>query len=384
MSYEQTRNLAIKMAENPQLYQNGTKNGIHEVGQSENITVGYGYDITVRNFTEATRIFINGFIADSSKQITERQWAIMKAKSSGITIDFPSDPTIHGKLIEFEKESSDTIFSKLEYNQAISSISMTESEATNMLNVVVQNYEDALTSVLAEYNLSMHSNDQRAALISMMYNVIGGTASGIASKIKSKFPGTLGQLKIYLSADSTAQERALARARVWYEIRYNTNGGTNEADKAGLAKRRYYESETFGLYDGANASDEEARAVYIVYRNNYNKITQYDGDYGHKVQSARNDYETTISDLKQSLAPAAQHLNDTYSQPYGRRYAWDQIVVAVDGSCPILPEGMKDKGVLIIGAQGEDNSLSGTDHNDLLHGSNKEDHLVGGAGKKAA
>ena len=379
MSYEQKRNLAIKMAENPKLYGSGTNNGVHEV--QCNITIGYGYDITVRNFTEATRVFINGFITDPSKQITERQWAIMKAKSSGTAIDFPSDPIIHGKIVDTtQKKSVENIIGEDSYNLTISPISMTESEATNMLNAVVQNYEDALTSVLAEYHLSMHNNDQRAALISMMYNIIGGTATGIALKIKSKFPSTLSQLKVYLSSDSTDQERALARAQIWYEIRYNTNN--NSADIApGIAKRRYYESEIFGLYEGSNATDEEARATYIVYHNNYNKITKYDGDYGHKIQDARIDYETEISDLKQSLSPATEYLNNVYSLPLGgAKYNWNEITVIKEGTKDGQNFGYKEDGQLIIGQKTVQNDIIGTVYNDVIYGGDVSDVLNGGQG----
>ncbi len=74
-------------------------------------------------------------------------------------------------------------------------------------------------------NIEVAPSRERAVLISLMYNnpILVG-------------PG--------LQAAWTAGDRAEA----WYEIRYNSNGGKKEDEKKGIAKRRYVESQIFGLY----------------------------------------------------------------------------------------------------------------------------------------
>lgn len=61
------------------------------------------------------------------------------------------------------------------------------------------------------------------------------------------------------------------RARAWYEIRYNSNGGASASN--GIAKRRYMESENFGLYDDASSvTVDEAKNVFQMYAHHRQRI----------------------------------------------------------------------------------------------------------------
>ena len=72
------------------------------------------------------------------------------------------------------------------------------------------------------------------------------------------------------------------RAKAWFEIRYGSNGGASEATVGpGLAKRRYLESQMFGLYDDANnVGTVEAKAVFQMLQDKRDKIIAYEAKYG--------------------------------------------------------------------------------------------------------
>ena len=72
------------------------------------------------------------------------------------------------------------------------------------------------------------------------------------------------------------------RTEAWYEIRYITNFGKSAG--AGIAKRRFYESELFGLYDDGvddlSISEQEAMQVYRMYTEHRGDILNYELKYG--------------------------------------------------------------------------------------------------------
>jgi Ca2+-binding RTX toxin-like protein/GH24 family phage-related lysozyme (muramidase) len=69
------------------------------------------------------------------------------------------------------------------------------------------------------------------------------------------------------------------RAEAWFEIRYNSNGGSSRS--RGIQTRRYYESELFGLYnDPANVSRDEAMDVYRMYAKHKDKILKEELQWG--------------------------------------------------------------------------------------------------------
>ena len=121
------------------------------------------------------------------------------------------------------------------------------------------------------------------------------------------------------------------RAEAWYQIRYVSNG-----DKlSGLAKRRYYESALFGLYDNpASISEEEAKSVFATLgeAKHKDKIESYDAKYRHvptyktvngqkvktgekdMLEQANVDYHTDIvQSYDESIAPAFSLLSQMYA-----------------------------------------------------------------------
>jgi hypothetical protein len=72
------------------------------------------------------------------------------------------------------------------------------------------------------------------------------------------------------------------RADAWYEIRYHSNGGASGAQFGpGLAKRRFFEADVFGLYnDPHNVSATEAIDIYSMLQKHRWDIYQYEAKYG--------------------------------------------------------------------------------------------------------
>ncbi len=96
------------------------------------------------------------------------------------------------------------------------------------------------------------------------------------------------------------------RAEAWYEIRYRSNGGQSRS--LGIAKRRYYESQIFGLYyDTNSASDLEVQHTLQMTKNHEMEISQYDAQFGDQIKQATQDYDTFIQSFTESLEPITQY-----------------------------------------------------------------------------
>ena len=204
---------------------------------------------------------------------------------------------------------------------------------------------------------------ERVALFSLAYNSVAGRSHLIGPS---------------LIADINRGDRAEA----WFEIRYRSN-----ADQV-QAKRRYYESQVFGLYE-AQTQDPEAeyKNVFAMYARRETQIIQYDRTYGATVAAANRDYvnanvqATTraaaggarVQDLTGALATAANFLIAAYAP--GQRI--EQIFAASNNQGPLafhtLDRSNDATNVLLVGSAGADT---------LTAGSGK-DYLYGGAGNDA-
>lgn len=105
--YLEKRNSLLKGKENPELANGTGGNGCHS--PRENYwTIGYGYDLFANGATESTRAYVNSFIADEDRQISQVQMDQIRTKSAT--------------------------------SESLSSISITEEEATNLLNDKLKKY----------------------------------------------------------------------------------------------------------------------------------------------------------------------------------------------------------------------------------------------------
>ena len=128
-------------------------------------------------------------------------------------------------------------------------------------------------------------SQERTALVSLAYNSKVDPVTGIPTTLGSK-------LKAAVQNND--------RAEAWYEIRYDTNKNALSAspprDASGLAKRRYFEADTFGLYGNgvtpATLTDADAKGVFRTYTRHKDQINAYEALYANKVSAANT---TTVS-----------------------------------------------------------------------------------------
>ena len=149
------------------------------------------------------------------------------------------------------------------YNATYGAIPTLTSDQVEALykQVETDHYNAFVTTVKKpEYNIdttSLLNSDEGLAVFSLAYN--SGT------------PGS------HLLADLNQDH--FNRADAWFQIRFLSNGGNSQSQ--GLAKRRYEESEVFGLYDPADsagggsvaASLSEATAIYAEFSRNGDTLT---------------------------------------------------------------------------------------------------------------
>lgn len=80
-------------------------------------------------------------------------------------------------------------------------------------------------------------------------------------------------------------------ARMYYEIAYNSNNGSNDAVKAGLAKRYYYLASQIPFFaDANNPAQQELDNLHDLYFVKGGDILSYEQQYGAQKGSAKTDY----------------------------------------------------------------------------------------------
>ncbi|MDA8338467.1 MAG: hypothetical protein M0Z70_04110 [Nitrospiraceae bacterium] len=259
-----------------------------------------------------------------------------------------------------------------------------------------------LTKWLGETSETQYSivprGNERIALLSLVYNNVIGFSDSAQTKPKS--PKLLDALKNG------------NRAEAWFEIRYNSNKpGTGLED--GIAKRRYYESQLFGLYNNPQSVDaEEAKQTYSMLQLHRDKIYSYEAKYGtnpnggspddnspdsnasSRIKTANADYNLTddaakVQTLTQILE-SAKNAMLTYLQ--GLHPQLGQL--SVDRAIDIYLDPGRDKSgetfnlnhsATLDARSGDSRSsrdiLIGEGGDDKLRGGKGNDILLGGEGK---
>lgn len=158
-----------------------------------------------------------------------------------------------------------------------------ETQMETLFNRVVVSYRDILAGKIGESLVEQWDQSwELIALLSLTYNNPGLIGPGLKGAL------TNGN-----------------RAEAWYQIRQNSNGGRSN----GIAKRRYFEAYTFGLYnDAGDVSREEGEAVLAMYAQRKTRIDSYETQFSALIPTANRDYGLTspgvILTLEESLAPA--------------------------------------------------------------------------------
>ncbi len=143
---------------------------------------------------------------------------------------------------------------------------LSTTEVRTVFDAVAPDYEGDVNRWAARFNLgAIPDSPERIALLSLAWNSPDKNRDGIPDLLGDK----LGEAC-----------RAGNRAEAWYEIRY----GSNANQARGVAKRRYYESELFGLYNGTGnppiATLTEAQQVYRMFALHRSEIERYEQRYG--------------------------------------------------------------------------------------------------------
>ena len=193
---------------------------------------------------------------------------------------------------------------------------------------------NSFTAYLTSHNIDMAdlvNSDEGLAIFSLYYN---GGGSGPKSLL-----GPASQLV----ADLNQSPGLFNRADAWLQIRYNSNGGNSAS--GGIAKRRYEESDVFGLYSPSDSSSghslvvpaSEALAVYAEFSKSFIKAPtggyagesyrgfafNYEVVYQNNITNANTDLGSPsllntdlalyqVGTLEEELQPAADALLQQY------------------------------------------------------------------------
>ncbi len=150
---------------------------------------------------------------------------------------------------------------------------------------IIEEYENRVNTWLP----GIPPSRERIALVSLAYN--GLVNAGASPRLR-------------------AAVRRGDRAEAWYEIRYNSNP-PGRGDRAGIAKRRFFEADTFGLYDDAsNVGQDEARGALAMYERRQGEILRYesDGEVRRGLARALGEFGGTVKTLAAWLQPARERL----------------------------------------------------------------------------
>ena len=174
------------------------------------------------------------------------------------------------------------------------------------------------------------------------------------------------------------------RAEAWYEIRYNSNSASQPAViRNGIAKRRYFEADTFGLYNNAAVNnDADAKGAFRTYTRHKTTIDSYDAQFGAQVTLANSDYNTTITQTRAVwFQPARDYLVTQYGQGItiggDILVGEDQMTLYYKGTDADALNGSTQND-LIFGESGDD-LIDGSGGEDVLYGGTGEDVLMGGS-----
>ncbi|KQM71710.1 VWA domain-containing protein [Sphingomonas sp. Leaf20] len=342
-AYTKTRDDLIKVVENAPLATGAVSRVSIEVDGGGNLFIGYGFDLDVNSENTILTTFASAGIVlnDAQKQ------ALKTYKATGSEATFKS---------------------------AWSGVTVNDAEATVLLSVTVQPYEDSLTAKLGGDDLG--PSKERAALISQTYN-LG----------KNAIPTEIGLLQ---QDPTDVVSASIQRASIYYEVAFDSTSLSNAAaNLRGLEARRLKEAHLFDLYSSDNKpatseNGDEAKAIFsfLDSKDKNNALETYLTARKFSTADAKNEVDATY-------APAIKYLSDNFGQ--GLNFSDRHAVIvdsASDEAIAAIPASRTALSNLIFGEGGADtvNAGAGRDvvyggeGNDILNGGEANDVLIGGAG----
>lgn len=210
--------------------------------------------------------------------------------------------------------------------------------------------------------LNVRPSSEKVTLVSLNYNSPVGRKALIGTNLKNAIGSS-------------------NRAEAWYEIRYQSNGGETAIFKEGIAKRRFYEAELFGLYYNLNSTpnEEEAKQIATMYTKHRNIIQSYETTY--KTQLTADYNSGFVNDINLSMKPTinfwkTKYLINVDIQEVQIIY---QGILTLSGDTGKAYDTAKNEKDLLIGDITDD-KLNGGKGNDALVGNDGKDTLIGGEG----
>lgn len=372
-SYQEDRNDEIKRSENDPLRQNGQPLGVDtdHIGRP---VIGYGYDLRSQNIN-TIQAELQPHLA-AGVQITNRHIELLRSLQTGRPFTIVGDP-LFGQVI-----NTNTFL-----NGWSTVVLASEVAATDLLNQKVQLYENGLSAALGVHDIP--ESRERAAILSILYNLSGPTAGSISANIPST-------LRIIRNNESDPGQKA----KIWYEIKFNTNAARDPQ----LQPRRDREAALFSLYQNGNSpsTGEEAKAILFILESKRGNIESYLNGVGGNINLALDPFlESSKSFLIHEYASGKEFDSVVIGKATGYQNndgaqlnisdditgsSGHDLIIAQDGDDTVRGGDGDD---YIFGEDGKDNlyggggsdSISGGDGDDQLWGDSGDDTLVGGAGK---
>ncbi|WOB67395.1 hypothetical protein [Microcystis aeruginosa] len=229
---------------------------------------------------------------------------------------------------------------------------ITEPEAKLLL---LKTYPEKETVVNA---LNVPPSYEKVTLVSLNYNSVVGPKALIRPKLKNAIGSS-------------------NRAEAWYQIHYQSNG-VKEKFKPGIAKRRFYEAELFGLYD-STFNEEDAKQIATMYTKYRNIILTYEEKWEAQLTEGYN--KDFAKDINLSMEPTIDFWKTKYliNVDIEELQIIYQGVLALSGDTGKTYDTDKNEKDLLIGDITDD-KLNGGKGNDALVGNDGKDTLIGGEG----
>jgi Ca2+-binding RTX toxin-like protein/GH24 family phage-related lysozyme (muramidase) len=315
-------------------------------------TIGYGFDLTNSKIFDAvmkTTSLTATQQADLQTNVINKTYAPdTTAKHTGSSIALHD--AIKAKMAEF----------RLVDSTLPTDLILTTDQSDTVFAAQVPEYEGRVNKWLAGIPQSV----ERAVLVSLAYN--GIINAGVSPTLR----------------DNVINGN---RAEAWYNIRYESNGGSSRS--AGIANRRYSESEHFGLYKDRSllpmVSPDEARQIIKMYNSHRDNILLYESIYS-AANAAFRYGEPSIGDIYYELQPAIITLKAEFNIPASFVIEEAQIVgyglnfINLNGDGTAYDSASNDQDLLIGDSQ--NNILNGGAGADALLGLGGSDTLIGGTG----
>ncbi|MHB8549236.1 MAG: hypothetical protein ACYDAZ_08765, partial [Thermoplasmataceae archaeon] len=303
-----------------------------------NPTIGIGVNLTV---TTNMALVLQQLGVLTSSQTVSQQRQLVAQFEQVITQNLPISEGFPPGTSASEQKLQLALNAELQKIPGISTtkFSLNLTQATSVLDSIVQGYsitatdgtrftdngkQTRLNDILkTNGSIIPPDTEEYKALMSLFYNSLHETG-----------PDALIGPRL-LSALAAGN-----RAEAWYEIRYDTNKDSLNAsapsDAPGIAKRRYYESQTFGLFSNpVTPSWSDTVQAYQMLTAHRDRILAYDTLYGAEIPKANSAYglsntSSAVQTLVASLQPAETVLVQALQKQYGNILANLNLTNATD------------------------------------------------------